>query len=67
MIEKPRKSNLKKVSGGPALIDENYLTQPLLKESNHFGQKKTKRNFANDNDLLGSMASMVFDTDPVNN
>ncbi len=45
-------------------VDEIYLTQPLLRDSDHFSAKP-KRALMNDNsDVMGSMASMVFDSDP---
>lgn len=65
-IDKPNRSILKRASVSPAIIDENYLMQPLLKESDPFGQKKSKRNFGEDNDYRESMASMAFDNDPLN-
>ena len=63
-IDKPNRSILKRANVSPAIIDENYLMQPLLKESDHFGQRKTKRNFGED--YCESMASMAFDNDPLN-
>jgi hypothetical protein len=62
--DKQRKSILK--NGGIVYTETNSLVQPLLKENDPFSQKKSKRNIAQD-DMIATMASMVFEGDQDNN
>lgn len=45
-------------------LDEIYLTQPLLRDTDHFSAKPKRALMNNNSEVMGSTASMVFDSDP---